>query len=81
MTNQLDAIANLNTCMDSMDELLGGLSDDQWTVQSYCPDWDIRGIAMHLGAVEYMLAGEEPGSWTEAVPFNKVGESLTMRRC
>ena len=72
----LEAIALLNDCMDSVDELLAGLDDDQWVVQSYCPDWDVRGVAMHLAAVEYMLAGDEPGSWTESVPFNKVGDYI-----
>jgi len=69
----LEAIANLNTCMDSVDALLAELNDDQWRVQSYCPDWDVRGITMHLGGVEAMLAGEAPGSWTDGVPFDKVG--------
>lgn len=67
------AIDNLNLCFDSVDALLGDLTDDQWAVQSYCPDWDVRGVAMHLAAVESMLAGEAPGSWTEKVPFAKVG--------
>lgn len=70
----LEAITHLNTCMDSVDALFAELNDDQWRVQSYCPDWDVRGVAMHLAAVEYMLSGEEPGSWTENVPFNKVGD-------
>lgn len=70
----LEAIALLNDCMDSVDELLASLNDEQWGVQSYCPDWDVRGVAMHLAAVEHMLAGDEPGSWTESVPFNKVGD-------
>ncbi|MEM7091834.1 MAG: maleylpyruvate isomerase family mycothiol-dependent enzyme [Actinomycetota bacterium] len=69
----IEAINNLNTCFDSVDALLAGLSDDQWAVQSYCPDWDVRGVAMHLAAVEHMLIGEEPGSWTDSVPFDKVG--------
>jgi uncharacterized protein (TIGR03083 family) len=70
----LDSITNLNLCMDSVDALLADLSEDQWSAQSYCPDWDTRGVAIHLAAVEYMLTGEEPGSWTDSVPFDKVGE-------
>jgi len=65
-------IDNLNLCFDSLDAFFGELNDDQWAVQSYCPDWDVRGVAMHLGAVEHMLADEEPGSFTESVPFDKV---------
>ena len=74
----LEAIANLNACMDSVDALLAGLNDDQWAVQSYCPDWDVRGVAMHLAAVEHMLIGDEPGSWTDSVPFDKVGAYMMM---
>lgn len=70
----IEAVTNLNTCMDSLDELLAGLSHDQWTLQSYCPEWDVRGVATHLAGVEYMLAGAEPGSWTDSVPFDKVAE-------
>lgn len=67
------AIANLNLCFDSLDDLLIGLDDAQWQTQSYCPDWDVRGVAMHIAAVESMLTDEEPGTWTETVPFAKVG--------
>ena len=72
----LEAIANLNICMDSVDKLLGELNDQQWAVQSYCPDWNTGGIAAHLAAVESMLTGEEPGSWTDTVPFNKVADYM-----
>jgi len=41
-------------------------------VQSYCPDWDVKGVAMHLAGVEALLAGEEPGSFTDSLPFDKV---------
>ena len=70
----LEAISLLNECMDSMDGLLNDLTDEQWATQSYCPDWDVRGIAMHLGAIEFMLAGDEPGSWTDSVPFDRVSD-------
>jgi len=68
----LAAIDNLNTCFDSVDALFALLDDDQWGVQSYCPDWDVRGVAMHLAGVETLLAGEAPGSFTDSVPFDKV---------
>lgn len=70
----IDAIDNLNACFDSFDALLGELDDTQWTVQSYCPEWDVRGIAMHLAAIEFMLADAAPGSFTDSVPFDKVGD-------
>lgn len=70
----IDAITNLTACMDSVDDLLGGLTDDQWATQSYCPDWDVRGVATHLAAIEHMLHGTEPGAWTDSVPFAEVGD-------
>lgn len=73
MTVGIAAIDNFGVCFDSMDELLASLSADQWSVQSYCPDWDVAGIVMHLAAVESMLLGEEPGAFTDSLPFDRVG--------
>lgn len=70
------ALDNLRRCFASVDDLLGGLSDEQWAVPSLCPAWTVRGVAGHLGGVEHMLLGEEPGSMTESLPFGKVGEWL-----
>jgi len=68
----IEAINNLGVCFDSVDALFADLDDSQWSTQSYCPDWDVRGIAMHLAGVEHLLAGEAPGSFTDSVPFEKV---------
>ena len=68
------ALDNLRRCYASVDELLGGLTDEQWAVASLCPAWSVRGVVGHLGGVEHMLLGEEPGSMTDAIPFGKVGE-------
>jgi uncharacterized protein (TIGR03083 family) len=70
------ALDNLRRCYASVDELLGGLTDEQWAVPSLCPAWTVRGVVGHLGGVEHMLLGEEPGSMTETIPFGKVGEWL-----
>jgi len=70
------AVDNLRRCYDSVDELLGGLGDEQWSVRSLCPAWDVRGVVGHLGGVEHMLLHEEPGSMTETIPFAKVGAWL-----
>jgi uncharacterized protein (TIGR03083 family) len=71
------AVDNLRRCFASVDDLLGGLTDEQWAVPSLCPAWTVRGIVGHLGGVEHMLLGEEPGSMTESIPFGKVGEWLS----
>ena len=70
------ALANLRRCFTSIDDLLAGLTDAQWAVPSLCPAWTVRGVVGHLGGVEHMLLGEEPGSMTETIPFAKVGEWL-----
>lgn len=70
----LEAVTNLGLCFDSVDALVADLDDAQWSTQSYCPDWDVRGIAVHLAGVEHLLAGEEPGSFTDSVPFDKVAD-------
>ena len=72
----MPALDNLRRCYGSVDELLGGLTDEQWAVPSLCPAWTVRGVVGHLGGVEHMLLGEAPGSMTEAIPFGKVGEWL-----
>ena len=77
----IPALDNLQLCYDSVTDLLASLDDDQWAVQSLCPDWDVRGVAMHLAGVESMLIGEEPGSWTDSVPFGSMlGSSSSSPR-
>ena len=33
----------------------GELSDEQWSTQSLCPDWDVAGVVMHLISEEMLL--------------------------
>jgi len=66
-------VEQLGRCWASLDDLCDQLTDEQWATQSYCPDWSVRGVLVHLGAVEHMLLGEPPGSMAEALPFDKVG--------
>lgn len=68
------AIDNLGLCWDSLDELFGGLTEQQWATPSLCPGWTTRDIMIHLGAVEHMLVGEAPGSMVDSLPFNKVAD-------
>ena len=64
----------LEMCMASFDDLLGGLDANEWSTQSLCPAWTTRGVAEHLGAIEAMLLGAEPGSMAESLPFERAGE-------
>lgn len=72
--NHRPAVDQLNRCWASLDDLFEDLATDQWTTQSLCPDWSVRGVLEHLGAIEHMLLGEAPGSLTETLPFAKAGE-------
>lgn len=58
-------------CWTSIDDLLTGLSDEQWRTPSLCEGWTVRDVVVHLGAVEKMMSGETPGSFTDGVPFQK----------
>ena len=64
----------LEMCMASFDDLIGGLDADGWSTQSLCPAWTVRGVAAHLGAIEAMLLGAEPGSMVDSLPFERAGE-------
>ena len=72
--SELPAVEQLGRCWASLDDLLDGLDDEQWVTPSLCPDWDVRGVVVHLGAVEHMLVGEPPGSMPDSLPFGKVAE-------
>lgn len=68
------AIDELARCWASVDDLFDRLDDHEWATQSLCPDWTVRGVMVHLGAVEHMLSGQAPDSMAEALPFHKVTE-------
>jgi uncharacterized protein (TIGR03083 family) len=65
-------IGNLDECWSSLDDLLDGLGEDDWAVQSLCPDWTVHGVATHLAAVEHVLAGWRPESLETPLPFDKI---------
>ena len=76
MTSDVRAVEGLDACWRSLDRLTGELSDADWPVRSLCPDWDVRGVIIHLAAVEEMLAGRAPDSMAESLPFEVVGQAM-----
>lgn len=72
--NTRPAVDNLMRCWASLDDIFDKMSGEQWATQSLCPDWTVRGVMVHLGAIEHMLVGEPPGSIVDALPFAKAGE-------
>lgn len=69
------ALDGLDICWNSLDSLLTGLSPDDWSTQSLCPDWDVSGVVIHLVAVEEMLLGQPPSAFSETLPFEVVGQA------
>lgn len=45
--------------LSALDELLGGLLDDEWKAESPCPGWDVQANVAHIVGTESMLAGED----------------------
>jgi len=75
------SLHGLDLCWSSLQALLDELSDDQWSTQSLCPDWDVAGVVMHLVAVEEMLLGRPPSEFAERLPFDEVaGFTETMSK-
>ena len=52
--------AALNSCYSAVEGLCAGLDEAQWTAQSLCPEWTVRGVVDHLTGVEAVLAGWVP---------------------
>ena len=53
-------VAALGEVWASLDELLGGLTEDQWRLASPLPGWSVQDNVSHIVGTEAMLAGE-PG--------------------
>jgi uncharacterized protein (TIGR03083 family) len=68
--------ASLGRCYDEIVGIVTGLTDDQWAVQSLCPDWDVQGVVGHLLAVENMLVDWRPTSVDDPLPFDRIGPYL-----
>jgi uncharacterized protein (TIGR03083 family) len=68
------SIDALELCWTSFDRLIDDLTPEQWATPSLCEGWAVRDVVIHLGAIEYLLSGEAPGSMTDSVPFAKAGE-------
>ncbi len=66
------SLNGLDLCWASLNSLLESLTDEQWSTQSLCPEWDIAGVVMHLIAVEEMLLGRAPNEFAERLPFEEV---------
>lgn len=73
MADQTTTTAALEACYDDLEELVADLSETEWSVQSLCPDWTVRGVVTHLAAIESILVGWKPEADDEPPPFQRVG--------
>lgn len=61
MSNRATTIDNMRTVFTSFGSVAAQLTPDQWRAQSLCPAWDVRGVVVHVAAVETVLLGWRPG--------------------
>jgi len=71
------SLAALDNCFTDFSDLIQGFSEDDWGVQSLCPDWTVRGVVTHLAGIEDLLLGWAPQSADEWPPFQKMAEFET----
>ena len=65
-------ISNLEACWSSCTDLFGSLADEQWDVQSLCPEWTVKGVAAHMVSVEQVLSDWLPSGLDAPPPFQDV---------
>lgn len=77
-TNQVPVseVDMVETCYDRIEALMAELDESQWQEQSLCPDWDVRGVILHLASVEHVLTGWRPKGPDDTLPFEGVGPFL-----
>ncbi|MYI34826.1 MAG: hypothetical protein F4118_00115, partial [Acidimicrobiaceae bacterium] len=52
-------IDTTEACFTEISNLCADLSDEEWTVQSLCPDWTARQAIGHAVGVEDVISGWE----------------------
>ena len=73
--SRADLIGTTEACFGEIAALCADLSDDEWGVQSLCPDWTVRQAMGHAVGVEDVIAGWEI-STDNLPPFQKM-QALT----
>ncbi|MEB3022740.1 maleylpyruvate isomerase family mycothiol-dependent enzyme [[Mycobacterium] crassicus] len=52
-----EVLAGLFACWDSLNHLLGGLTEQQWTQPVPLPEWSVRDVVAHIAGTESVLLG------------------------
>jgi uncharacterized protein (TIGR03083 family) len=66
----------LEACYSAMEALCSDLSDDEWQVQSLCPEWTVRDVVNHVTSIEAVMAGWLPEDNQTPPPFERAAEFL-----
>jgi uncharacterized protein (TIGR03083 family) len=69
-------VSNLTTSMDRFQELVGSLTGEQMAVQSLCPEWDVKGVILHVLGVEHILLDWLPEPDDDVPRFADVGSFI-----
>lgn len=64
--DQPRTVAALRAVWESLDGLLAGLADEQWSLPSPLPGWDVRANVAHIVGTESFLLGEQPAVTVDA---------------
>ncbi|MDH4277535.1 MAG: maleylpyruvate isomerase family mycothiol-dependent enzyme [Acidimicrobiia bacterium] len=73
MSAHRQAVDNVVTSFVEFQSLIESLSADDLEVQSLCPDWNVRGVILHVLGIEDCLSGWKPQADDEMPPFAEVG--------
>lgn len=76
MGSRTQTIENLDHCFSEVEALIEDLSAEDWSVQSLCPDWTVRGVIIHLSAVEHLLCDWMPTPEDGTPPFARAEEFM-----
>ena len=55
--DRADVLLGLFHCWESIDDLLSGLTDEQWQAATVLPGWRVKDVVAHLIGTESMLLG------------------------
>lgn len=70
-------MANYEAVWQSIDQLLGTMTDDDWAVPSTCPGWTVKNVLEHLSGAEHVLSGWLPTSADDPLPFAAIADYLS----
>lgn len=55
-----DVLTGLFASWDAIEELLAGLTDEEWQTPTALPGWTVHDVVSHIVGTELMLAGSQP---------------------